>query len=83
LPSHYLLHPFNWVLIPNKLFEIYPRVGHPEVLRGDGAVSVESALLNEKKAKHYIINKNHIDMTCCQDGYNIMLREIRESMNRD
>ncbi len=81
LPDHYLLRPFNWTLIPNKIFEIYPRVGHPEVLRGDGAVSVESALLDEENVKHYIINKNHIDMTCCHDGYDIMFREIRETMN--
>lgn len=81
LPKNYLFYPFNWTLVPNKIFEIYPRVGHPEVLRGDGAVSVESALMDEKEAKQYIISKNHVDMTCCKTGYDIMIREIKETMN--
>jgi hypothetical protein len=83
LPSHYLLNPFNWILIPKKIFEFYPRIGYPEVLRGDGAVSVESALMDDENVKHYIINKNHVDMTCCQTGYDIMIREIKETMNTD
>ncbi|MBY8994301.1 MAG: hypothetical protein KGD59_07105 [Candidatus Heimdallarchaeota archaeon] len=83
LPSHYLLNPFNWILIPNKIFEFYPRIGYPEVLRGDGAVSVESALMDDDNVKQYIINKNHVDMTCCQTGYDIMIREIKETMNTD
>ena len=61
--------------------QIYPKIGYHEVLQGDGAVSINSALMPNEEVKQYIIDRNHIDMTCCKEGYDIMLREIKESIN--
>lgn len=83
LPSNPYIHSFNWIMEPRKIMEIYPKLGYPEVLQGDGAVSIRSALFDHPNIKHYIINRNHIDMTCCQDGFAIMLREIKEMMNEN
>lgn len=78
LPSNPFVHCFNWKMEPKKVIQIYPKIGYKEVLQGDGAVSVKSALLNFPEVKQYIIYKNHIDMTCCQTGYDIMLREVKQ-----
>ena len=80
LPQIPIIHAHHWTLEPFKLFDIYPRIGYNEVLQGDGAVSVKSALLNLSEVKHYIIHKNHIDMTSCVEGYQIMLRELQLSI---
>ncbi|MGC9780728.1 MAG: hypothetical protein HZR80_15915 [Candidatus Heimdallarchaeota archaeon] len=81
LPSNYLLHPFNWLLEARKIMQIYPKIGYHEVLQGDGAVSIKSALMSNEEVKHYIIDKNHVDMTCSKPGYEIMIREVNESIN--
>ena len=80
LPSIPILHAHNWIMEPIKLFEIYPKIGYNEVLQGDGAVSVKSALLDIPCVKHYIIHRNHIDMTCCEEGYQIMQKELQLSI---
>ncbi|NHJ04340.1 MAG: alpha/beta hydrolase [Candidatus Heimdallarchaeota archaeon] len=79
LPSISFIHAHNWILEPYRFLEIYPKIGYPEVLLGDGAVSVRSALLDVPCVKQYIIHRNHIDMTCCKEGYDIMLNEIELS----
>ncbi len=81
LPNYPILHSHNWIMEPVKLFEIYPKIGYPEVMQGDGAVSIKSALSDLPEVKHYIIHKNHIDMTCCIDGYEIMQKELELSIN--
>ncbi|MFW9922765.1 MAG: esterase/lipase family protein [Candidatus Thorarchaeota archaeon] len=81
LPSNPYIHSFHWIMEPRKIMEIYPKLGYPEVLQGDGAVSVRSALFDHPDIKHYIINKNHIDMTCCDSGFDIMLREVKQMDN--
>lgn len=83
LPNVPILHAHNWILEPHRFLEIYPKIGYPEVLLGDGAVSVRSALIDNPCVKHYIIHKNHIDMTCCTEGYNIMLKEIELSKKKN
>lgn len=82
LPNWPIIHTHNWIMEPVKLFEIFPKIGYNEVLQGDGAVSVDSTLLDFPKVKHYIIHKNHIDMTCCIDGYKVMNKEL-ELSNKD
>ena len=78
LPKNYRIHAFNWILEPTKIMEVYPKIGYPEVLQGDGAVSIRNALMPEHQVKHYIIHRNHIDMTCTKEAYDIMLREINQ-----
>jgi len=80
LPSNWVIHAHNWVLEAKKIFQIYPKIGYPEVMKGDGAVAVESALLPFPEVKLYIIHKNHFDMTCCDEGYDIMVREIKSTL---
>ena len=63
-----------------RIFQIYPKIGYPEVMKGDGAVAVESALFPSPDVKYYIIHKNHFDMTCCDEGYDIMVREIKSTL---
>lgn len=77
LPDKPQLHVYNWILKPNKIMEIYPKIGYSEVLQGDGAVSVDCALMKSPEVKYYVIHKNHIDMTCCDIGYEIMLNEVK------
>jgi len=80
LPSNWVLHAHNWVMEAKKIFQIYPKIGYPEVMKGDGAVAVESALLPFPEVKYYVIHKNHFDMTCCDAGYDIMVREIKSTL---
>ncbi|MHA1367304.1 MAG: lipase family alpha/beta hydrolase [Candidatus Heimdallarchaeota archaeon] len=80
LPSNWVLHAHNWVLEAKKILQIYPKIGYPEVMKGDGAVAVESALLPCPEVKYYVIHKNHFDMTCCDAGYDIMVREIKSTL---
>jgi len=80
LPNYPFINAHNWIMEPVKLFEIYPKIGYPEVMQGDGAVSIISALSDLPEVKHYVIHKNHIDMTCCIDGYEIMHKELELSM---
>lgn len=76
LPKDSFFHVHNWILEPRNIMRIYPKVGYPEVLQGDGCVSIRSALIEEDSVKHYIIHRNHLDMTCCEEAYQIMLREV-------
>jgi hypothetical protein len=80
LPNNWIIHAHNWVLEAKKIFQIYPKIGYTEVMKGDGAVSVESALFPNPAVKYYVIHKNHFDMTCCDEGYDIMVREIKETL---
>jgi len=80
LPQSPIPQFFQWTLKPRKLFHVYPRIGYKEVLMGDGAVAVESALLKDPSVKQYIIHRNHFDMTCCPEGYRIMLDEIKDCL---
>ena len=81
LPNYPILHSHNWIMEPVKLFEIYPKIGYLEVMQGDGAVSINSALSDLPEVKHYVIHKNHVDMTCCNDAYGIMQKELELSIN--
>jgi pimeloyl-ACP methyl ester carboxylesterase len=81
LPKDSVFHVYNWMLEPRNVLRIYPKVGYPEMLQGDGVVSIRSALFDHEKARHYIIHRNHLDMTCCSEGYAIMLREIKALSN--
>ncbi|MHA1211576.1 MAG: hypothetical protein ACTSSH_03855, partial [Candidatus Heimdallarchaeota archaeon] len=83
LPSKPKLHVYNWTLVPRKIISIYPRIGLLEVLQGDGAVSIQSALLIDDSVKQYVIHKNHMEISCCLEGYEIMLREIHETINEN
>jgi hypothetical protein len=76
LPKNSFFQVYNWILEPNNFLSIYPKVGYPEVLQGDGCVSIRSALIDEDCVKHYIIHRNHLDMTCCDEAYQLMLREV-------
>ncbi|RLI63568.1 MAG: hypothetical protein DRO63_08345, partial [Candidatus Gerdarchaeota archaeon] len=78
LPELPIPQCFNWILKPRKLFHVYPSIGYKEVLMGDGAVAVESALLKDPEVKQYIIHRNHFDMTCCPEAYKIMMDEINK-----
>ncbi len=80
LPKNPKLHVYNWILKPRKILEIYPRIGLLEVLQGDGAVSIKSALLPFPEVKHYILYKNHMEISCCEEAYEIMIREIKECL---
>ncbi|MBD3189979.1 MAG: hypothetical protein GF308_05025 [Candidatus Heimdallarchaeota archaeon] len=77
LPTNPHIQAFNWLLKPTKILTIYPRLGYKEVLQGDGAVSVENALLNEPEVKYYVTNDNHIELTCSKQSKEIMLREVK------
>jgi hypothetical protein len=77
LPEYPRWQVYHWILKPQKVFEIYPRLGYKEILQGDGAVSINSALLDLPEVKYYIIPRNHIDMTCCASGKEIMLKEAQ------
>jgi pimeloyl-ACP methyl ester carboxylesterase len=79
LPKDSFFHVYNWILEPKNFLRIYPKVGYPEVLQGDGCVSIRSALIDEDSVKHYIIHRNHLDMTCCEEAYQIMLREVKNN----
>ncbi|MEA2071297.1 MAG: hypothetical protein U9O98_08405, partial [Asgard group archaeon] len=83
LPEHPYLHAFNWILEPEKILQIYPKIGYKEVLQGDGAVSVDSALLEQEGVKHYLLPNNHIEITCTQEGKMLMLREIFNTLMKD
>ncbi|MBN1330424.1 MAG: hypothetical protein JXA54_13200 [Candidatus Heimdallarchaeota archaeon] len=78
LPKNPKYQVYNWKLAPKKILEIYPRIGLLEVLQGDGAVSIKSALIPLPEVKHYILHKNHMEISCCHEAYEIMIREIKE-----
>ncbi|HUT81651.1 MAG TPA: hypothetical protein VMZ29_10665 [Candidatus Bathyarchaeia archaeon] len=78
LPNNPKFQVYNWKLSPRKIFEIYPKIGLKEILQGDGAVSIHSALLPNPNVKHYILHKNHMEISCCEEAYEIMIREIKE-----
>ncbi|NHJ49200.1 MAG: alpha/beta hydrolase [Asgard group archaeon] len=77
LPKDFFFHVYNWIMEPRLIFQILPKVGYPEMLQGDGAVSIRSALVDHERVKQYIIHRNHLDLTCCEEAYQIMKNEVK------
>ncbi len=75
------LKQFQWIAYPKKIITLFEKINAPEIINGDGVVSLQSAILKDATRK-YKIDANHEEIAVSDDTKKLLLKELKLTQNK-
>lgn len=72
---------YHWIAYPQKILTVFKKISLPEVRKGDGLVTTQSALLSTANRK-YTFPNNHEEIVVSEQTRSLLLKELKRTLKK-